>query len=303
MMIEKMKREELIKKWLDNNLNTEEQKAFEQLEDYNELIKMNVALQDFKAPLFSIDETYHSLKPNLKSESTKTNQWLKPLLRIAAVLAIGFSIFYYTTTLDTEVGTLVAQQNTVKLPDNSTVDLNANSTVTFNESNWGKVREVKLQGEAFFKVAKGQKFDVITTDGVVSVLGTQFNIKQRKSYYEVTCYEGLVSVTHNNNTVKLKPGHTFKIIDGKLLANEKENAVQPQWLHGESSFKGVPLKYVIAEFENQYNQKIITENIDTSRLFTGSFTNNNLDLALKSVTIPLNLSYSKSEKSILLKRE
>jgi len=298
-----MKREELIKKWLDNNLNTEEQIAFEQLEDYNDLITMDVALKDFKAPQFSIDQNYQTLKPNLKSESTKTNHWLKPLFRIAAILTIGLSIYYYTTTLDTKVGTLIAQQTTIELPDNSTVNLNANSTITFNKSHWSNNREVKLQGEAFFKVAKGQKFDVITDDGIVSVLGTQFNVKQRKSYFEVTCYEGLVAVTHNNKTVKLKPGHTFQIIDGKLLANEKENAMQPQWLLGESSFKSVPLKYVIAELENQYKQKVITENIDTSRLFTGSFTHNNLDLALKSVTIPLNLSYSKSEKSILLKRE
>lgn len=298
-----MKREELIKKWLDNNLNTQEQIAFEQLEDYNELIQMNVALKGFKAPDFFIDQTYQTLKPNLISESTKTNHWLKPLLRIAAILAIGFSVYYYTTTLDSEVGTLIAQQTAIKLPDNSTVDLNANSTITFNESHWSNNRTVKLQGEAFFKVAKGQKFDVITDDGIVSVLGTQFNVKQRKSYFEVTCFEGLVAVTHNNKIVKLKPGHTFQTIDGKLLANEKENAKQPQWLLGESSFRSVPLKHVIAEFENQYKYKIITENIDTSRLFTGSFTHNNLDLALKSVTIPLNLSYSKSEKSILLKRE
>ncbi|SDI15274.1 FecR family protein [Winogradskyella thalassocola] len=294
-----MKREELIKKWLDHNLNTQEQNAFEQLEDYNELIKLDAALKDFKAPEFSSDQTYKTLKP----EKTNSKQWLKPLLRIAAILAIGFSIYYYTTTLDTTVVTDIAQQTSIELPDHSTVDLNANSTVSFNESHWGETREVKLQGEAFFKVAKGQKFDVITADGIVSVLGTQFNVKQRDSYFEVTCYEGLVAVTHNNKTTKLKPGHTFVIIDGKLLANEKENAVQPQWLHGESSFTSVPLKHVIAEFESQYNQTIITENIDLSRLFTGSFTHNNLDLALKSVTIPLNLSYSKSEKSILLKRE
>ena len=298
-----MKREELIKKWLDNNLTTEEQKAFKQLEDYNQLIKMDTALRDFKAPYFSIDQSYETLKPNLKSKSTKTNQWLKPLLRIAAILAIGFSVYYYTTNLDTEVGTLIAEQTSIKLPDNSSVNLNANSTLVFNKNHWNDNREVNLQGEAFFKVAKGQKFDVITEDGIVSVLGTQFNVKQRDSYFEVTCYEGLVGVTHHNKTVKLKPGHTFQIIDGKLLAHEKENAAQPQWLRGESSFKSVPLKHVIAEFENQYKQKIITENIDTSRLFTGSFTYNNLDLALKSVTIPLNLSYSKSEKSILLKRE
>ncbi|MBU2922396.1 FecR family protein [Winogradskyella psychrotolerans] len=298
-----MKREELIKKWLDHNLNTEELKAFKQLEDYNDLIKMDTALKSFKASEFATDTSYKTLKQHLKPKPTKTKQWLKPLLRIAAILAIGFSIYYYTSTLDTEVGTLIAQQDTIELPDNSIVDLNANSTITFNKSHWSNNREVKLQGEAFFKVAKGQKFDVITSEGVVSVLGTQFNVKQRKSYFEVTCYEGLVGVTHKDKTVKLKPGDTFQIIDGKLLTTEIENTTQPQWLQGESSFNSIPLKHVIAEFENQYKQKIITKNIDTSRLFTGSFTHNNLDLALKSVTIPLNLSYSKSEKSILLKRE
>lgn len=298
-----MKREELIKKWLDNNLNPEEQNAFEQLEDYNQLIKMDATLKGFKAPEFSVDQTYQTLKQHLKSQSSKTNQWLKPLLRIAAVLAIGFSVYFYTSNLDEHIETLVAQQTTIQLPDNSTVDLNANSTVTFNENSWSKTRAVTLNGEAFFKVAKGEKFDVITSDGIVSVLGTQFNVKQRESYFEVTCYEGLVGVTHNNKTVKLKPGHTFKIIDGKQLTADKETAAQPIWLHGESSFKSVPLKHVIAEFENQYDLQINTDQIDTSRLFTGSFAHNNLDLALKSVTIPLNLSYSKSGKSILLKRE
>ncbi len=298
-----MNREELIKKWLDNNLNTEEQNAFKQLEGYKYLIQMNSVLKDFKAPDFSIENNYKTLKPQLKSDISKANQWFRPLLRIAAILALGFSIYYYTTTLDAQFNTNIAQQTVVELPDTSTVDLNANSSLAFNESNWNDNREVTLDGEAFFKVAKGQKFDVITNDGLVSVLGTQFNVKQRESYFEVTCYEGLVAVTYNNKTVNLKPGYTFQIIDGKLLANEKENTAQPSWLRGESSFKSVPLKYVISEFENQYSLKITTNNIDTSRLFTGSFTHKNLDLALKSVTIPLNLSYSKSEKSILLKRE
>jgi len=298
-----MNREALIKKWLDHKLSTEEQKAFEQLKDYNELVQMNSALKDFKAPDFSVDNTYQILKLKLKPDTVKNITWFKPLLRIAAILAIGFSIYYYTTTLDSQFSTSIAQRSTIELPDASTVDLNANSTLVFNEKHWRGNREVKLHGEAFFKVAKGQKFDVITTDGIVSVLGTQFNVKQRDAYFEVTCYEGLVAVTHNNKTIKLKPGHTFQIIDGKLLVDEKENTTQPNWLRGESSFTSVPLKYVISEFENQYNQKIIINNVDTSRLFTGSFTHKNLDLALQSITIPLNLNYSKSEKSILLKRE
>ena len=47
-----MTREELIKKWLDNNLNAEELKAFEQLEDYENLVQMDNALKSFKSPEF-----------------------------------------------------------------------------------------------------------------------------------------------------------------------------------------------------------------------------------------------------------
>ena len=75
-------------------------------------------------------------------------------------------------------------------------------------------RDLTLEGEAYFKVQKGQTFSVNTTDGVVKVLGTHFNVKQRNNYFEVNCYEGLVSVTYNNETVKLPPGKTFRLING-----------------------------------------------------------------------------------------
>lgn len=298
-----MNREELIKKWLDNNLNTEEQKAFEQLEDYNNLIRMNSALNSFKAPEFSVDKHYEDLKPKLRFNTQKSNQWFRPLLRVAAVLAICFSVYYYTTTINTVVSTQIAQSTEVELPDTSTVNLNANSTISFNKAKWDDNREVQLNGEAFFKVAKGKRFDVVTKQGTVSVLGTQFNVKQRNDYFEVICYEGLVAVTHNEEYVKLHPGDTYKIIDGKLLSTEKEIAAQPLWLRGESSFNNVPFIHVVKELENQYDISITLDKSDSSRLFTGSFTHKNLDLALQSVTIPLNLSYSKSGNSIVLKRE
>jgi ferric-dicitrate binding protein FerR (iron transport regulator) len=298
-----MNREELIKKWLDNNLKPEEQNAFEQLKDYNELTQLNDALKSFKAPKFSIDKNYEALKPNLKLVGKVQITWLKPLLKIAAILAIFLSVYIYTTSLDTTINTEIAEQTSIELPDASNVNLNANSLLTFNKNDWEDQRKVYLNGEAFFKVAKGQKFDVITDNGIITVLGTQFNVKQRNNFFEVICFEGLVAVTHNKKTVKLKPGYKFQVIDGELITNEKENALQPQWMLGESSFKEVSLKHIITELENQYDITISSDGIDTSRLFTGNFTHKNLDLALQSVTIPLNLSYSKSGTSISLKRE
>ncbi|WP_411895944.1 FecR family protein [Winogradskyella sp. A2] len=298
-----MNREELIKKWLDNNLDAQEQKAFEQLSDFEEIIRLGDAMTHFKAPQFNTDKGYEALKPTLNHKSS-TNTWYKPLLRIAAVLALGFSIYYYTGSLDTNINTDIAQLTTIELPDASAVELNANSSITFNNRKWENNREVHLNGEAFFIVAKGKKFDVITSDGVVSVLGTQFNVKQRKNYFEVTCYEGLVAVEYNGTVTKLSPGNSIKLIDGNpIVAKENLFPSAPTWLKGESSFKEIPLKYVISELENHYDLSIDSDAIDTSRLFTGSFTNKNLELALKSITIPLNLDYSKSGSSIVLRRE
>lgn len=296
-----MTREELIQKWLDHNLNSEEQKAFEQLEDYKNLMQLDTALKSFKSPDFSVDKNYNVLQSELKQKSTQS--WYKPLLKIAAVLAICFSVYYYTTTLDSTFNTEIASQTTIELPDASEVILNANSNLVFNESKWDDKREVKLSGEAFFKVAKGEKFDVVTDEGIVSVLGTQFNVNQRNGYFEVRCYEGLVGVKTKDNYTELRPGNGLKIIDGKLFANEKEITTQPAWLRGESNFSNTPLKHVITELENYYDIKIVIDKADANRLYTGSFTHKNLDLALQSVTIPLNLSYSKSGTSIVLKRE
>ena len=171
------------------------------------------------------------------------------------------------------------------------------------KNNWKNKRDVTLQGEAFFKVAKGSSFNVITESGTVTVYGTQFNVKQRENYFEVICYEGLVGVTHNSHETKLKPGDSFLIIDGKKIAKEKENAPTPSWINNESRFKSLPFKEVIAEFERQYNVNFTLLNIDSDYIFTGSFPHDNIEKALKLITLPSHLTYSKKEHSIILKRE
>lgn len=300
-----MDREELISKWLDNNLNDLELQAFKNLEDYDDLIKLNKSLQAFKADNYDTSAALESILSTIKNEKTqpKTHKWFKPLMRVAAILAVCFSLFYYTTTLDTTITTDVAQKTTIELPDASSVTLNAKSLLGFNKKDWKKERDVNLEGEAFFNVAKGSSFNVITKSGTVTVYGTQFNVKQRENYFEVICYEGLVGVSYNSQETKLKPGDSFLIINGKAIAKEKEKRTKPSWLNNESTFKSLPFKTVISELEIQYGFSITLVNIDSAQLFTGSFTHNNLELALKSITLPLHLTYSKTNNAIILKSE
>lgn len=299
-----MNREKLISKWLNNDLNDQELQAFKALEDYDDLVKLNNNLQEFKADDFNTQTELEKVLTTIKSKKSQPKtSWVKTFMRVAAILVVGFSLYYYTTTLDTTITTQIAEKTTVDLPDASSVALNAKSSLVFNKNNWNKKRDVELNGEAFFKVAKGSSFNVITTSGTVTVYGTQFNVKQRNQYFEVICYEGLVGVTYNTQETKLKPGDSFLIIDGKIIAKEKEYRSTPSWLNNESLFESVPYKVVVAEFERQYNVDFTLLGVDSTQVFTGGFSHENMDVALQSITLPLHLTYSKDHNTIILKRE
>ena len=298
-----MKQEDLIKKWLDNNLNSQELEAFKQLEDFSELTRLDAALQKFKPQNYESDSELEKLKLALKTRTKKQTNWLKPFLRVAAILAICFGSYYYTTTLDTNIATEIAQKETIVLPDNSQVKLNAKSTLVFNKSNWKDSRDLDLNGEAYFKVAKGAKFTVHTSVGDISVLGTEFNVKNRDNLFEVVCYEGAVKVEYNKTSRVLKPGEKFLVLNNKYIEKPIIKDPSPFWINNESAFKSMPYSQVIAEFERQYNVTFSVNTIDTNQLFTGSFAHNNLDVALQTITNPLNLAYTKNNNKISLKRE
>lgn len=298
-----MNRDELIYKWLNHELNADELEAFKMLEDFEVLNKLNNSLQELKAPEYLTAEEQESVLQRISLKKTNRKNWLSIAMSFAAIFILCFGYYFYTTTLDSTFTTLASQKEMIELPDGSIVKLNALSELSFNKNNWEKHREVQLKGEAYFKVAKGSKFEVTTDGGTISVLGTQFNIKQRDQLFEVFCYEGLVNVTYDTYDVNLPPGNRFLIRDGKLIATEKENLNAPSWIENYSRFKSVPYKEVLAEFERQYDVKIDLKSVEDSQVFTGSFIHDNMEVALKSITLPLQLTYSKSNRTITLKRE
>ncbi len=298
-----MAQDELIKKWLSNDLNQAELNAFRELDDYDLNTEILEGAKQFKASKFSTVDSYEVLKSRLniekESEATpviKLNTF-KILSRIAAIFIVGLGLYFafFTNNLTT-VETLASSQTTFELPDASSVTLNAASTLTYSKKEWSDKREVNLDGEAYFKVAKGSTFEVITKDGIVSVLGTQFTVNNRENYYEVKCFEGIVSVSSNGLIEKLTIGKTLRIVKEKIIVGTIDTE-EPEWLNNKSSFTSVPLYEVIKEFERQYNVVVDTKGIDTSIIFSGGFEHNNLEDALKSITVPLDLSVKKNNSS------
>jgi len=291
----------ITQKWLDHDCSPEELAALKQLPEYHELKKIDKGLAYFKAPNYNTTHELETVLTKLKPTQNKT--WKTYFVSIAALLVLAVGAYFYTTTLDTQVNSLAAQQTEVVLPDHSVVTLNSVSTLTYNKPRWSDKRQVTLNGEAFFKVAKGATFDVLTPSGKVTVLGTQFNVKQRDNYFDVTCYEGLVRVTYKDQKIKLHPGDRFLSINGKTTTQQNITNTQPTWMLHKSSFTSTPYKYVLQEFERQYNVTINTKGINTNQLFTGSFTHDNLQNALTHITHPMQLTYSINKSTIDLHEE
>lgn len=297
-----MKNEKEILKWLNNELSSKEIEDLKQSEDFETLEKIAHYASQLETPKVDANSALETFKSrNQSKKKTKVRSLnFKTFYRVAAVLVIMLTSSYFLFFNNIKsFETQIAQTKTITLPDNSEVILNAASKLSFNEKKWADKRALTLEGEAYFKVQKGQTFSVNTAAGIVKVLGTQFNVKERKNYFEVNCYEGLVSVTYNNETVKLPPGKTFRVINGTIENVDDFDAKNPSWIQQESSFNSIPLDQVIAELERQYDIKIKVEGVDTSKLFTGSFTHTDEKIALQAVTIPLKLSYRIQGKTII----
>lgn len=298
--------ENYLAKWLNGELSEEELAEFKKSEGYASYQKLKEASGQLKAPEFDVDQAWNTFKnrDSVPSPKVIAMKPFKQFLRVAAVVAIMLAgSYFYLNSLNASFSTELAERSEVVLPDNSEIFLNADSKVSFSEKNWSENRNVDLEGEAFFKVAKGEKFTVSTENGVVSVLGTQFNVENRNGFFEVTCYEGLVSVSYNGTERKLPAGTSFVAINGKVQDFDDISLVQPSWLNHESSFQSIPLRYVLAEFERQFNIEVKTENVDTEQLFTGTFNNKNIKLALESISIPSQISYKLGEDNVLFYAE
>lgn len=297
-----MKEDYLLKKWLNDDLTDDEKDIFQHQEDFIFNQKLLNTAKKFKASNHTTIHDFEDFKQHYQNQKVnKTNTaWYKPFTRIAAILVVGLGLYYsflYNPTVN--VNTQIGETSTVVLPDNSQVTLNALSELNFKEKKWNDNRSLNLNGEAFFKVAKGKKFDVITSSGTITVMGTEFNVKNRNNYFEVQCFEGVVKVQSDTIIKKLLAGNTFRIYNNQFSQTDINDNL-PNWLDNKSSFENIKFKDVIAELKRQYNVTIITENVHLNRLFTGAFAHDNLENALLSITEPMNLLYKFNTKDSVL---
>lgn len=288
-----MKKKDLVDKWLNDELTPEEFEVLRTFPEFSSYQKIDQFVKELDTPEDQTEAGLIELKSKIELEkSRRSNFSTRRFLKIAAVVTLLLASYYFLTSRDiTTVNTDIAQTETINLPDASEVLLNGDSQLKFRKDGWEKNRFLELEGEAFFKVAKGMEFTVETSNGSVQVLGTEFNVVSRGNTFEVRCFEGKVLVKYNNSKAVLSQG------DGVDLAGDKLQPMTvytstPSWIRNESTFENTSIQAVVKVLETEYDMDITTENIDVTLRYTGSFPNDNLEAALKAVTLPLNLNYN-----------
>ncbi|UGU15483.1 DUF4974 domain-containing protein [Sinomicrobium kalidii] len=156
------------------------------------------------------------------------------------------------------------------LEDGTKVSLNAGSRlkfpVAFLENG---PREVFLEGEAFFDVAKDrQRPFMVNSNGFhVRVLGTKFNVNSYTEDKSVSTVlvegsVGLYSDSENDlpkdNMIKLSPGElaVYNRNDRSLQVKDVDTAEYIAWVDGVLLFKIRPFSEIIRVLERHYNVQI-----------------------------------------------
>ncbi|GET22294.1 FecR family protein [Prolixibacter denitrificans] len=217
---------------------------------------------------------------------------------IIVLLATTAFLRFYSQTVNAPAG----QHVLALLPDSSTVNLNAGSSITYHPYWWKIARTVKLNGEGFFEVQKGSRFDVVSKYGEVTVLGTSFNIYARGDDYKVTCFTGKVrveSIVTRENIILHPDQHAYLEKNGNLKVVQHYDVKQSNaWMHDMFIFTGTPIKLVFQEIERQYNVQIkVKSNLDYT--YSGNFTRNMPVIeVLQYVCEPFGLTFVKQSKNV-----
>ena len=294
-----METKQALEKWLNNEATPAEMQVLNAWPDFDIYKKIDAHTKRMVLPEHDITSGIKALRDtplfNKPQQKTPKVITMPMLLKIAAIFILLAVSGVFITTLPTNIQAPIASIQTIELPDSSKIILKQNGRISYKKYGWPFNREVSLEGEAYFEVAKGETFTVVTPTGSVSVLGTCFNVKTENDILIVSCFEGLVSVKTNGTNTLVTPGDSFSF--APMVVNNKIYTSKPTWIFNESSFVDVPLEAVLMEIEKHYKVTITTKNIDVTLRYTGSFTHTNLDQALQTVTLPLNLSFSKDSKN------
>lgn len=242
--------------------------------------------------------------------------WQMAAMWLGFLVVSAISFYYYKSTSKLHYRTGFGETTTIILPDKSTVVLNSNSKLTL-VNNWSlsKDREVWLEGEAFFSVLKkpGQgnaRFLVHTGDMDVKVLGTKFNVNNRKSRTRVVLNTGKVALSSQElapgKSAIMQPGELAELrLDKKEFVKKKVNPlIYSSWIHKKLLFDDTSIRDIAALLEDNYGFQVkLNDPTLMDRKLTGEVYVEDVETLLKALSKSFQLVITQQGNVLTIKGE
>lgn len=242
----------------------------------------------------AVERAWHQIPDGLEFPEAAESYWpagrnvSKPLAYAAtfalAVVATGWLVDRAgvgSRPASGEFSTRTGEHMNLTLADGSRITLGARSRLIVDFSD--KVRDIRLHnGEAFFSVHKDLRrpFNVRTAGGVVTAVGTAFNVRANGSWLTVAVTEGVVNVENKleeGGARHLAPGQQLTVTTepsrsaGATLLTNVDPAQPGRWRDGWLVYQDEPLSAVVADISRYTDRKIsLLASVDPTLRFTGA---------------------------------
>jgi ferric-dicitrate binding protein FerR (iron transport regulator) len=307
----------------------------------------NYILQSASAD--NAEETFNEEVPVVTLNPIRV--WFKRIAAAAVIIGLGTgSYFYYNSlsqkknnTPDNYRNEVVAKpgvRSKMLLPDGTVVWLNSQSKLAYSNSFNNNLREVHLEGEAFFEVAKdsSRPFIVHTSDIDIKVLGTAFNVKsyEKEKTIETTLIHGSIEVLNKQHPkapkVILKPHEKLvfqkdqqheaaeaknatpggKPVKAEVLLPGMAIAVLPKnlpdsamketsWVYNKLIFEGENFRELASKMERWFNVKISFQDQKiTAYRFRGVFGHENISEALQALQLTASFNFKINNNEVYI---
>ena len=295
----------LLNRYLTGSISDEEREMLFSMvmcsprcrESYEKAAKLNTLL---RVPVFDshLEADYRSLVRQRNLGAGRPRRMLAVLRRVAAAAVLvlvssTLSVWLYSKSQPAlpvgtvETSTPLGGQTRIMLPDGTVAWVNAKSELKYGSGFGSTDRNLTLEGEGYFEVAKDERlpFRVHAGKMTVSATGTRFNVRSypddRK--WEVDLSEGGVDISVSGRSFSLSPDQRVVYDRDADLARVEQSVADlaSRWTTGKISFHQASIPEIYRMLERHFDVRIEIGSEELKKeYFLGSI---NLDMSLSAI--------------------
>lgn len=193
------------------------------------------------------------------------------------------------------------------LPDGSRVWLNAASSLVYPLTFSDEIREVELEGEAYFDITHNPSvpFVVKSNGQEIEVLGTEFNVSaySDESVMRTTLVSGKIMVSDSQGTkrITLQPGEQAVVDGDHIVVNEVDVDQFIAWKDGLIIFRQADFHTLLKQIERWYDVTFEIQVAELPMTFSGEVPRNvNLSAILRVLELNTTLNFTINGRRIIM---